>query len=825
MHIGVIRTTDEKATNAVSPANNLSKPPISAFGSLSVNLAGREVDLGPPRRRAVLAMLLAKVGRVVSVSALLEGIWGTEPPRQAVASLQSYISRLRKVLSDSPLPDGSRLVLEYRSPGYVLVASPDQIDVVLFELRVDEGLAVARGGDHAAAFGLLGDALAMWSSAPFAELRDYEFAQHESSRLEGIRLRAVEQWAEAAFTLNRDAEVLPELEIEVARNPIRERQVGLLMRAQYRTGRQADALHTFDRTRRVLAEELGADPSPELHRVHAGILRHDKALLGSGQVVQHLDFDPPIPRPRDHRERPGVVGRERELACLLDAWTAAKAGGGRVALVVGEAGQGKTRLVRELETRCRSDGAEVLTVRCPQVPDIQAHWPWAQLLSQLHALCPAQVTELPLAVRRLLGSIAPEFASPGFPFPRTAETFELHDVIARVLPAFTHRPLMLVLEDFHWADSSSLALLRFLASQLYGMRLLLVVTFRNFMITYRQELRRTFASVLQQPATDCVTLLPLDRVAIDEIVGRAVEPNTPGPAVKAALYERSGGNPYFALALAAELSTLTTPADVRGLTPRNLAEVVIERLRSLPRSIMVLLSACSVLDIAVPRPFVEELLTQLGLPADLVRAVIKGHLLVVVSGEPELVKFAHPLLRDILRQDLSVDEVAELHRVVVLTLVRGAGTIDEIAAAITTHSAGAMRRIQPALVLAPLMDRADQLSRSFRYREALRHVELALSIIAEQESGFNNTKFQFHVRERHVELSKMMNGGDSDTTGIYDPTNTVHNRTSHSPRAADTTRTAFAGAEDGRPSGLWVDPLDPQGGLVAEPAVRRPLSQ
>ena len=751
--------------------------PISAFGSLSVKLAGREIDLGPPRRRAVLAMLLVKVGRVVSVSALLEGIWGTEPPPRAVASLQSYISRLRKLLSGKPLPGGARLVLEYRSPGYVLVASADQIDVACFERRVDQGLTIARTGDHVAAFARLGEALSMWIAAPFEELRDYEFAQQESSRLESIRLRAVEQRAEAAFTLDRDAEVLPELEIEVARNPTRERLVGLLMRAQYRTGRQADALHAFDRTRRVLAEELGADVSPELCRVHTGILRHDGSLLVSGSgpdlVVQHLDLGQSIPRTPDGRERraPGVmVGRRQELACLLEAWTATKTDGGRVVVVVGEAGQGKTRLVQELETRCRTDDAQVLTVRCPQVSDMQAYWPWVQLLSQLHALHPEQVAELPPMVSQALGSIAPEFSSPSAPSLGTCAEFELHDAIARALSVLTRRPLVLVLEDFHWADSSSLALLRFLASQLYGMRVLLVVTFRNFMITYRQELRLTFASVLQQPVVDSVALSSLDLEETDELIAQVVQPDTLDSAVMAALFERSGGNPYFALGLAAKLSSRTTPADVRHLLPLSLAEVVLERLRSLPRPIMAVLTVASVFDTAVPRQVVEEMVTRSGISADVVRAAVRGRLLAVIPGEPELIEFVHPLLRDVVRQDLSVDALAELRRLVVRALVWHGSGFEGLTEAIAAHAAGAMRRFPAALVLAPLVDRADLLSRSFRYREALLHVALASSIIAGRESEPDGAEFHLRVLERHAELSHMVQrDGSRDVVQAHRP--------------------------------------------------------
>jgi DNA-binding SARP family transcriptional activator len=298
--------------------------PIRVFGKMTVQLPHRTLELGPPRRRAVLALLVINVGKVVSIPSILENIWGDDLPGHVVATLQSYVSRLRKLIVGQPLANEAQLRLQYRSPGYILDVDPGHIDVMRFERLIGEGLTAERQGKPAAAFAQLSAALREWTAPPFEDLSEYDFASRETQRLDQLRLSAAEARAEAAFALGRSHEILNDLEREVLHHPMRERLVRLLMQAQYGSGRQADALQVFERTRRHLAEELGVDVSPELRQIHVEILRQAPSLTPPRQVaVPPVTAPPPAPQAPARPEaaadwqreaiRP-FVGRLEELA-------------------------------------------------------------------------------------------------------------------------------------------------------------------------------------------------------------------------------------------------------------------------------------------------------------------------------------------------------------------------------------------------------------------------------------------------------------------------------------------------------------------------------
>lgn len=657
-----------------------STPAISVFGPLTVRLVGQSVVLAPPRLGAVFAMLLINVGKVVSIPSMVEGLWDDEPPRRAVASLQSYVSRLRRMVAGRPLPDGSRLEVRYRHPGYLLVAPPDQIDIARFEQTAQRGLAAACEADHELAFGLLGAALRAWVAPPFEQLVDYDFARAEAIRLEQIRLSVVEQRADAAFALRRDHEILLALENEVLNNPTRERLVGLLMRAQYRTGRPADALHTFERTKQLLADELGADTSPELRSMHAHILRHDPVLRGDDRVERET-LTPAekslVPMPRrttDGAARTGYAffGRRGELSRLLTSLAVARAGGGHAAVVAGEAGMGKTQLIHQFALESRLAEA-FIAVQCPQADDMRPYWPWAQLLRQALTARPETARDLPADLRRALAHLVPELIPTGGPQVHgdpPPPAFELHDAVRRTLHALGSRPLVLVLDDAQWADRHSLALLRFLAGQLVGAQLLLVVTFRTFMIASDPELRATFAAVLQQAGVQLVRLTGLNQ-AETAALANATAPDL-GPLddrATAELHHRTRGNPYFVRMLSAQLPDEHTVADIRAMVPETVREVVLERLRGLPRDVLAVLRMCAVLGPDTNRSTVEYMIDNSGLDNETLRVALRGGLLRTPPGQPDTVTFEHPLVRDIVDHELTGRTRASIYRCALISLM------------------------------------------------------------------------------------------------------------------------------------------------------------
>ena len=250
---------------------------IRCLGSLAVDDGARTVVLGSPKQRLVLAHLLIRANEAVPTERLVGEVWGDDPPPSVRSSLHSYVSHLRKALG----PDR----IESRGRGYVLLVQPDEVDRLRFEALVDEGRRL-RHRDAEAASTTLRDALDLWEGPPFADISDAPTLQPEITRLEEIRLGAVEERIAADLDRGLDGELIGELEVLTAAHPLRERLWGQLMVALYRSGRQGEALAAFDRARGVLVDELGVDPSPELQSMHQRILRQDSSLQPSMPVLK-----------------------------------------------------------------------------------------------------------------------------------------------------------------------------------------------------------------------------------------------------------------------------------------------------------------------------------------------------------------------------------------------------------------------------------------------------------------------------------------------------------------------------------------------------------
>ena len=236
------------------------------------------ISLGGPKQRALLGLLLVNADAVVSTDRLVDQLWGEQPPKAAVASLQNFVAQLRKLLGADALIT--------KPPGYVLRVEPGQLDLHRFERLVTE--ARAQPAEQRAQ--LLREALSLWRGPPLADLAFETFVQTEVRRLEELRLEALEERIDADLELGGRGEVVGELEGLVAEHPMRERLRGQLMLALYRAGRQAEALQAYHDARQALVEELGLEPSPPLQQLYRSILRQEAAL----------ERAPPEPVAEDH---------------------------------------------------------------------------------------------------------------------------------------------------------------------------------------------------------------------------------------------------------------------------------------------------------------------------------------------------------------------------------------------------------------------------------------------------------------------------------------------------------------------------------------------
>ncbi|HEX2293598.1 MAG TPA: BTAD domain-containing putative transcriptional regulator [Gaiellaceae bacterium] len=239
---------------------------IRLLGPLEIAVSGRPVEVRRQKQRALLALLALRAGEVVPTHRIVDELWGDEPPKAAVGSLQNFVSELRKVL-------GAEVLLT-RAPGYLIDVPRDAVDAHRFEQLTRE----ARDAPPAERAERLREALALWCGPALADISLGESWAAEAARLEELRLAAWEDRLEADIEAGHHAAAVGELESLVAKHPLRERPVGLLMLALYRSGRQAEALEAYRRSRETLVDELGIEPSPELQRLEQAILRQDAAL-------------------------------------------------------------------------------------------------------------------------------------------------------------------------------------------------------------------------------------------------------------------------------------------------------------------------------------------------------------------------------------------------------------------------------------------------------------------------------------------------------------------------------------------------------------------
>jgi DNA-binding SARP family transcriptional activator len=406
------------------------------LGPLEAFDGERELSLGGTRQRAVLALLLLHANGALTRDVIIDRLWGESPPPTAAKVLQNCVSALRK-----ELPGGGE-ALRTVGGAYALEVAPGELDRDRFEQALAKGRAALAAGDEEHAAEQFRSALELWRGAALCDFAYESFAQDEIVRLEELRVAAVEDRIEAELGCGRAEELVPELEALVARHPVRERLRRQLMLALYRAGRQAEALAAYRDARETLLGELGIEPTRTLQELEKAILAQDPAL----------DFERRRPAavaaPGRHAATP-VVGRDAEIAAFEAGLDDAIAGRGRLFVVVGPPGAGKTQLADEVASRAKARGAAVRWGRGWDGGEAPPYWPWRQALRDL-------------------------------PADDGADRFAYFSVVTDMLRGESAKqPLMLVLDDLQAADEDSLRLLEFVASEVAEMPMLIVGVARD----------------------------------------------------------------------------------------------------------------------------------------------------------------------------------------------------------------------------------------------------------------------------------------------------------------------------------------------------------
>ncbi|SHN48003.1 AfsR/SARP family transcriptional regulator [Cryptosporangium aurantiacum] len=760
------------------PAEN--QPPANAAppGTLDFRLLGpllvidgqgRQVDIGPRKERAILAMLLITPGQVLPLDRLIDQLWADEPPSSATGTLQAYISQLRRALEPDRAPRTPPRTLLTREPGYLLDIDQAQVDLVRFAQDVDAGRRALAAGDPLTADAHFRASTTHWRGSALQDFSDLPFAQPTITRMHDLHLVAHELQIEAWLGLGRHTEAVLKLEQIVERHRFRERFWALLALGLYRSGRQADALGALQRVRTILADELGLDPGPELRDMEAAVLRQDTSLDlpdtppgtavvteqspflylapaapptdpspaatsypappsplagpprpavtpptvtpatvtpttvtpttsgpttsgpttsgpttsgptagaptgGSGPGAAGLPMAPAQPHPSrtpvtepPHYQAPALPGagalpliaRDFQLGWITTRLQELPRGRGGVVLLTGEAGIGKTRLAQAATDTATGLGIPIAWGRCVESSASPAFWPWLQVLEAC-ATRPGSAAEDAL---RLLTGRADSAADPD----PDAARFALHAGVASALLA-GDSPLLIVIEDLHWADASSLELLAFVAGELHRYPTLILVTLRQEPGEHAAALHHTLGDVARQPGVERVNVHPFTAEDVAEFLNaHQVEP---APRLVRVLHDRTGGNPFY-LGELLRLLNSEQPAALAGsgsteaaasAVPAGVREVIDRRVARLPQDTQALLRAAAVggRDIEV-----DVLESVMELDTERVLMLLEP---AVASGLVEELpdgwdyRFSHALVRDALYVGLSRLQRARLHR-------------------------------------------------------------------------------------------------------------------------------------------------------------------
>jgi DNA-binding SARP family transcriptional activator/tetratricopeptide (TPR) repeat protein len=629
---------------------------VCVLGPVEVSVEGRPVAIGAGKPRALLALLALNAGSTIAGERLIDGLWGEEPPATAAKMVQVYVSQLRRALAAAG--DGAEIVT--RGRGYELRLGSGEVDAHRFERLV------ARGAPR--------EALALWRGSPLDDVAEEPFAAAEIRRLEELRLAAFELAIEHDLAAGRHRQVIGELEGLVREEPLRERLHAQRMLALYRSGRQADALEAYRDARAALVEEIGVEPGPDLRRLHEAILRQDAALDPPGEPTDGASDPQATRQPSAEPPRSAFVGRERELAELIAGLDDAFAGRGRLFLLVGEPGIGKSRLSDELIAHARTRGARVLVGRCWEAGGAPAYWPWVQSLrayvretdsEALRAQLGAGAADLGQIVPELRARFPdlPELGSPGSEDAR----FRLFDATAQFLRnASARRPIVLVLDDLQAADTPSLLLVQFLARELGSTRMLLVGAYRDVDPVPGEPLTEMLAEVTREPVTRRLSLAGLNEGEVTEYV-ELTSPEIASAELLNALQEETEGNPLFVGELVRLLSAegvRSDPVDgVRLAIPETIHDVIARRLAHLSRECMRVLGRASV----VGREFALDVLARACDVSedellDTLDQAMAARVVSDVPGASGRLRFAHVLFRDTLYDALTATRRIRLHR-------------------------------------------------------------------------------------------------------------------------------------------------------------------
>lgn len=632
---------------------------VGVLGSLRVTTDEGEVVVRGTKQRLLTAVLAAGGGEPVSTAVLIDVLWPAKRPRDPQHSLQNLVSRLRSLLGPDATP------VRRHGDGYRFADEVVRIDGVRYRQIVDEARCAQAAGRPAEALELLTACEELWRGRPFHDVPDAAPLAAEAASLQQLRRAAHDQRFDLALATGRHTQVLEELQRLVFDDPLDERRCAQLMVTLARSARQAEALAVYEQVRRSLQEELGVDPGPQLQQLHVAVLRGSTEVVDAAVTARIPERSglsdqgaPPVPAPLVPASRQPFVGRQSQMSSLADIWREATSGSGRLVLLEGEPGAGKTRLLAAIAEQVGSRGSTVLFGRCDEGGTV----PYQPFVESLGAVGPHDGPEVSSSSRQEL-------------FDRTLEEVEVR---------CTEAPVLLLIDDLHWATTPTLLLLRHIVRWSATLRLLVVATIRNRGAHVDPSEAALLAELQADPSVHRVTVGPL---ALGDL-GELIEKYGGDTSSAGDIHGRTGGNAFLVRELLRERSDVHAETDLGiGGVPHRVNALVRRRRARLSEAANRLLDCAAIagesFDVRVIGP--ASGLDQRALADAVDEAVVAGFL--ELRSGMRSCAFVHALVRDTILDGLNPVRRQQLHGDVADALEAVANhRIDEVAAALAHHA-------------------------------------------------------------------------------------------------------------------------------------------
>ncbi len=756
----------------------LPKIQIRTFGTLQVireQQAVTESDWHTRQARQLLKILITERPRPVSTDRLIEILWPSSMPAAAATTLRSAINALRNVLEpERPNRAPSRYILT-QSPGYAFHLHADiWLDVEAFEMELAHAHQTAdlrtRQRHLEAATALYKDDYLI--SDPYAD-----WVQNERERLRERYFTALLELAEMQAAAANYAEAISNCRRILARDEVRENAYQLLMRFQAESGDSASALLTYERCRTILAEELGADPSPLTQVLHQRILNGEivpdtsdkpRMVLGveaqapaaaggfvyqAGELLARLPQSFLLPM-IDPTFLEAFVGREQETALLKSRLDSAMQGAGQLVILEGESGIGKTRLAYAALRSAIDAGATVISVTCQP---LERKFPFAPLADSigryLHDLPDSAIFSLPHASLAQMAQVIPSLQDrmPGLALPSLETTSSAEEnrqrliegIVAFVVELARLRPLVLFLDDLHWADQDTLAVVSRLAHRMADLSMLIVLAYRTDDLVENEALITLLHSFNRAHRHTSLMVRRLTMTQVQEIIDIFTgQPGRDSAELAMFLYEATQGNPLFVTealrdlqeryqaGLYTELGDLTDMWSSKYrqvLTLRRsqrVQEIVLERIQRLPENALAVLQLAAV----IGRHFSLELLEAVapGDPLDALEVLLQRKFF--IERPDERLDFSHQTVRQAVYDSLNMLQRRRLHRQVGDALV-ALGQADRNAGETAFHYGQAGRSAQSLFGRYSVLA-GEKLLQSYGFRQAIEHFDNALTALS-----------------------------------------------------------------------------------------------